>query len=88
MLATINADMPIWDRYVVHNLCLSIKGKTKEEHLICVVDLYAQMINWYKNFLQTENGSDCIMKFDRILPGYKWMSSVKKIDFYLWSIRK
>ena len=21
------------------------------------------------------------------LPGYTWMSDVKKIDFYLWSIR-
>ena len=29
MLATINADMPIWDRYVVQNLCLDLKGKTK-----------------------------------------------------------
>lgn len=29
----------------------------------------------------------CIAEFDRTLPGYVWMSDVKKIDFYLWSIR-
>ena len=28
-----------------------------------------------------------LAEFDRILPGYVWMSDVKKIDFYLWSIR-
>ena len=44
MLATINPDMPIWDRYVVQNLCLNIKGKTKEDQLKCAVDLYDQML--------------------------------------------
>ncbi len=87
MLATINPNMPIWDRYVVQNLCLNVKGKTKEEQLKCTVDLYDQMINWYDVFLQTENGKNCIIEFDQILPGYAWMSDVKKIDFYLWSIR-
>jgi hypothetical protein len=45
------------------------------------------MRSWYADFLQTENGKDCIAEFDRTLPGYVWMSDVKKIDFYLWSIR-
>ena len=88
MLATINSDMPIWDRYVVNNLCLKVKGKTKEEQLSCTVDLYDQMVRWYRTFLDTSNGRECIEEFDRILPEYKWMNSVKKIDFYLWSIRE
>lgn len=87
MLATINADMPIWDRYVVQNLCLDLKGKTKEAQLDCAVGLYKQMVGWYRRFLETENGKDCIAEFDKTLPGYTWMSDVKKIDFYLWSIR-
>ena len=87
MLAMINPEMPIWDRYVVQNLCLNMKGKTKEDQLKCAINLYDQMISWYDGFLQTENGRECISEFDRILPGYVWMSDVKKIDFYLWSIR-
>ena len=87
MLAMINPEMPIWDRYVVQNLCLNMKGKTKEVQLKCAINLYDQMISWYDGFLQTENGRECISEFDRILPGYVWMSDVKKIDFYLWSIR-
>ena len=87
MLATINPDMPIWDRYVVQNLCLNMTGKTKEDQLKCAVMLYDQMLSLYSDFLQTENGRNCIAEFDRTLPGYVWMSDVKKIDFYLWSIR-
>ena len=64
-----------------------MRGKTKEDQLKCAVDLYNKMISWYEGFLQTENGRDCIAEFDRTLPEYVWMSDVKKIDFYLWSIR-
>ena len=71
-----------------HYLCLKVKGKTKEEQLSCTVDLYDQMVLWYRTFLETSNGKECIEEFDRILPEYTWMSSVKKIDFYLWSIRE
>ena len=87
MLATINPEMPIWDRYVVQNLCLEMRGKTKEDQLKCAVDLYDQIVSWYESFLKTENGRECLTEFNRILPGYVWMSDVKKIDFYLWSIR-
>ena len=87
MIATIDANMPIWDRYVMQNLCLELKGKTKEDQLDCAVRLYEQMLAWYGEFLKTENGRDCITEFDKTLPGYTWMSKVKKIDFYLWSIR-
>ena len=87
MLATLDPDMPIWDSYVVRNLCLELNGKTKEDRLRCAVGLYDRMIEWYDAFLRSANGRECIAEFDRVLPGCVWMSGVKKIDFYLWSIR-
>ena len=65
MIATIDANMPIWDRYVMQNLCLELKGKTKEDQLDCAVRLYEQMLAWYGDFLKTENGRDCITEFDK-----------------------
>ena len=87
MLASIDPDKPIWDRYVVHNLDIQLTGKTKEEKLRNAMLLYMDMEKWYENFLQTEKGKECIAIFDRVLPDYKDISDIKKIDSILWSIR-
>ncbi len=50
-------------------------------------DKYKKIMAWYGDFLKTENGRDCIAEFDKTLPGYTWLSDVKKIDFYLWNMR-
>ena len=87
MLATILLEKPIWDRYVVQNLNMQLTGVTKEEKLKKAILLYADMEKWYADFLETEKGRECISEFDRVLPDYKGMSSIKKIDSILWCIR-
>ena len=87
MLATILPEKPIWDRYVVQNLNVQLTGATKEEKLKNAILLYADMEKWYADFLETEKGQECISEFDRVLPDYKGISSIKKIDSILWSIR-
>lgn len=87
MLATILPEKPIWDRYVVQNLNMQLTGVTKEEKLKKAILLYADMEKWYADFLETEKGRECISEFDRVLPDYKGISSIKKIDSILWCIR-
>lgn len=87
MLASIYPDKPIWDRYVVQNLNIQLTGSTKQEKLESAITLYSEMEEWYANFLQTAKAKECIEVFDSVLPDYKWMSSIKKIDSILWSIR-
>lgn len=87
MLATIFPEKPIWDRYVVQNLDIQLTGATKEEKLKNAIILYADMEKWYADFLESEKGKECISEFDRVLPDYKGISSIKKIDSILWSIR-
>ncbi len=87
MLATIYPNQPIWDQYVVQNLNLELVGKTKEERVRNAIALYADIEKWYANFLQTEKAKECVEVFDRLLPDYKNISSIKKIDSILWSIR-
>ena len=87
MLATLFPDKPIWDRYVVQNLNMELVGATKEERLANAIALYAGMEKWYADFLQTEKANECIEVFDRFFPDYKHISSIKKIDSILWSIR-
>ena len=87
MLATMYPDMPIWDRYVVQNLNLKLTGKTKQETLKNAVELYSDIEKWYQEFLLTEDAKICIALFNSTLPNYSWLSDVKKVDFFLWSIR-
>lgn len=87
MLATITPQKPIWDKYVLQSLELQPTGKTPSEKLTNAVALYAQIESWYKGFLQTEKATECIQKFDQLLPDYSWISPTKKIDCILWSIR-
>lgn len=87
MLATIHPGKPIWDRYVVQNLSIQLTGKTKEEKLGNAISIYVDIENWYENFLDSEKGKECIREFDRVLPDYKGISNIKKIDSILWSIR-
>ena len=48
---------------------------------------YAEMEKWYAHFFETEKGKECITEFDRVLPDYKGISPIKKVDSILWSIR-
>lgn len=87
MLATIIPEKPIWDRYVVQNLNMQLTGTMKEEKLKNAIMLYADIEKWYADFLETEKGKECISEFDQVLPDYKGISKIKKIDSILWSIR-
>lgn len=87
MLATINPNMPIWDKYVVQNLGLKVPLMSDPNRIKKTMDLYDNICEWYQEFLQTDNAAECIELFDKMLPDYAWLSPVKKIDFYVWSIR-
>jgi len=87
MLATIIPEKPIWDRYVVQNLNMQLTRTMKEEKLKNAIMLYADIEKWYADFLETEKGKECISEFDQVLPDYKGISKIKKIDSILWSIR-
>ena len=87
MLATIDASKPIWDQYVLQNLGLELTGRTQEEKLHNAVVLYDRIVNWYADYLTTDEARANIEEFDRLLPEYAWVSDTKKIDCLLWSKR-
>jgi len=87
MLATICPEKPIWDKYIVQNLGIELDGVTKDEKLKNAISLYSDIEKWYEEFLKTDKAMECIEAFDSILPGYKSISTTKKIDCIIWSIR-
>lgn len=83
MLATLHPDQPIWDKYVIHNLELDVPKKDPEG----MVDVYEKIVEWYGGYIRSLNGRQCIRRFDEMLPGYAWISDVKKVDYFLWGLR-
>ncbi len=87
MMATIDPAKPIWDQYVLQNLGLELTGKTQEEKLKNAILLYGAIEKWYLDYLTTAEAHENLHAFDLLLPEYKWISDVKKIDCLLWSKR-
>ena len=85
MLATLDADMPIWDSNVLKTLQLSLKGNTSEIRMSNAVVLYGRICWWYKTFLQTDTAKTMLRRFDSEFPEYASLSATKKIDFILWA---
>jgi len=87
MLATIDPNMPIWDSYILKNLGLKLKGRTKEERLSCAVVLYESICNWYTDFLKTDEAKEMLDLFNETFPEFDRITPLKKIDFILWAMR-
>lgn len=84
MLATLHPNQPIWDKYVVHNLELTVPKKNIDG----MVDVYEKIVEWYEGYIRSLNGQQCIKRFNEVLPAYAWISDVKKVDYFLWEMRK
>ena len=87
MVATLNPDMPIWDKFVLQNLNMKLEGNCKEVRLRNAIELYGAIVEQYKTFMKTDEAHKWTAEFDRILSNYSWLTPTKKIDFILWSIR-
>lgn len=88
MLATIDPSKPIWDRYVLKNLGLQLRGKDAESKLENAIDLYSKIEEWYNSYLNSSEGKENIRVFDLMLPDYAAISNIKKIDCLLWAHRE
>ena len=88
MIATINPNNPIWDQYILNNLDITLKEKTKDNRILEAIKTYENIKSWYKEFIISTVGKNLIRKFDDVLPEYTNVSSIKKIDCFLWQNRE
>ncbi|MBK9584878.1 MAG: hypothetical protein IPO55_03050 [Alphaproteobacteria bacterium] len=87
LVATLNPDRPVWDRYVLQNLGLkwpSRKSDDKHQH---AVTLYASMRQNLESFLTTVTAHRWIGLFNERVVGSDRISDMKKLDFILWQVR-
>lgn len=87
LVATLDTDKPVWDKYVLANLGKKLTGTINEVRLKNAVALYKAIEEWYSTFLSTEEAKQWISLFDEKLADFVWLSPTKKIDLILWSMR-
>jgi hypothetical protein len=88
MLHVLNPVMPIWDKYVLKNLGFktSLRG-SPEDKIKEAIDIYNSIIEFYLDYLKSNDGKVFVNKFNLHLPIYSHLSDLKKLDAILWKIR-
>lgn len=93
LIATAEPENPLWGQYVIKylgykNTWEKLKTANLNTRIEMANKIYLEIQNWYSEFIQSENGKECIATFDTALPKYKdILTDVKKVDFILWSKR-
>ena len=83
MLATVDCNMPIYDKNVLNFLGISVPEKKTVENLTAI---YKQIIKKNSDYIDSQKGKEYIEWFDDNLSDYKWISSTKKVDFLFWTM--
>lgn len=89
MIHTCNINEPIWDQNVLCFLKSELHWKYNQSWLASkklaeAKKIYANLKNWYEEYLTTPDGINSLTVFDMAYPEAAVISKVKKIDFILW----
>lgn len=79
LLATINPNKPIWDKFVLQNLGLKAPYTYAKNRIEKTVHVYEEICRWY----ETKEAEECLLVFDQHFPDVE-MTNVKKVDWILW----
>lgn len=87
LLATINPELPVWDKEVLRNIESELKPLSSTgDRIKDAVHKYNAMADYYKIKLQSDEGKQMIQLFDDKYPATN-ITNLKKIDFILWQTR-
>lgn len=92
MLASLDDSCPIWDSRVTARVNelgdVQLRNPSNfdnpHKRLEVARQSYALLQTFYAGLLLSEEGKECVRSFDELLPSYKHISNVKKIDCLLW----
>jgi hypothetical protein len=87
LLSTVNPNMPIWDAYVLKNLGLKMKAGKPKDRMEQAIRLYEEIHETYMRLVKSVWGKAAIAKFNELLPDARWISDIKKVDFFIWQTR-
>lgn len=84
LVATINPELPVWDKHVRDNLGLN---KPAYPSLGRTVEIYSEIRLRTLRILQSERFENWRARFDEAFPQFTHFTDVKKLDLFLWQKR-
>ena len=83
LLHTHNPNMPIWDSNILKNIKIEPPSYDTHDRMVKTIEVYEDIINWYKEYLNTDEAKLIIKIFDNLV-NEPSITDLKKIDFFLW----
>jgi hypothetical protein len=87
LVATLDPNSPIWDKFVLKNTDQKPPAYYKVGRIEIAKTVYRNIQRWYEHYLSTNEGQRLIMLFDQEVENHNRVSNLKKVDFVLWQIR-
>ena len=86
LLATINPNMPIWDRFVIKHFNIEVEGNTSKERIDDTIKKYYEILEKENKELEKEEIKEAIREFKEEFKEYN-LSNIKILDYIIWSVR-
>lgn len=88
LIATINPNRPILDQFVLRWMGYSKMDQTTpaKKRIDYYVNVYEKIEKEYNDHLIKPHLQKAISKFDDLFPEYSCLTSIKKIDCFIWSL--
>ena len=89
LVATINPNLPVWDKYVLDSLGLKRPSdKDSMDRLDSCVKVYSDIKKWSSDKIRKSCFEEWRRLFDDSFPQFKHFTDIKKLDLFLWQYRQ
>jgi len=90
LVATIDDNLPVWDRHVLDNLGLKAPPSRldSERRLQRCVELYSSIRSWSSRAIRQDGFGAWRSRFDCQFPRFRHFTDIKKLDLFLWQSRR
>ena len=90
LIATINPNLPVWDKHVLDNYGLKSppSGKDSAQRLDRCLDVYSEIKTRSKDAIQKKCFEKWRSLFDDSFLQFQHFTDIKKLDLFLWQYRQ
>lgn len=87
LVATLNPDVPVIDRFVLANMDLRLPYPHEDNRERKIIAVYNELVTRFSELMNTPSIKVLYSRFDQYYPHNINISNLKKVDLVLWQLR-